>query len=168
MVPSGKASLDDLRRRFSKPRSHIFKDTTLPISFLSPHVIEHLISNNNKISDINIFLNKAIFGRFGNQLTLLLKYAVVSGKADLVRLLINRGGDVNHKDSNGRSLVSLAVEAGHLDVVNVLISSGWHVEVALLLIGRGAKANLKRLKGMCMWVTLESDGSKNHRCYQSL
>ncbi|KAK8635755.1 hypothetical protein V6N13_004474 [Hibiscus sabdariffa] len=176
MVPSGKTSLDDLRCRFSKPRSHIFNNATMPISFLGPHVIEHLISSNSQISDINLFLNKAISGCSGNQLTVLLKSATVSGKADLVHSLINHGRDVNHKDSNGRSLVSLAAEVGHLDVVNVLISSGCeidnsidhvfhyaavinsadlvdallsgHVEVALLLIGHGAKANLKRLKGM--------------------
>ncbi|KAE8679614.1 Gamma histone variant H2AX [Hibiscus syriacus] len=61
-------------------------------------------------------------------LTVLLKSAAVSGKANLVRSLIDRGGDVNHKDSNGRSLISLAVEAGHLDVVNVLISSGCEID----------------------------------------
>ncbi|KAK8583192.1 hypothetical protein V6N13_021904 [Hibiscus sabdariffa] len=60
--------------------------------------------------------------------TALLKSAAVAGKADLVRSLIDHGGDVNHKDSNGRSLVSLAAEAGHLDVVNVLISSGCEID----------------------------------------
>ncbi|GMI85791.1 hypothetical protein HRI_002248400 [Hibiscus trionum] len=128
MVPSGKASLDDLRRRFSKPGPHIFKDATLPIFFLGPHVIEHLISSNTQVSDTNHFLNKAISGCSGKQLSVLLKSAAVSGKADLVRTLIHHGGDVNHKDSNGRSLVSFAVEAGHLDVVNVLISSGCEID----------------------------------------
>ncbi|KAK8482972.1 hypothetical protein V6N11_012197 [Hibiscus sabdariffa] len=128
MVPLGKATLDDLRRRFSKPGPHIFKDATLPISFLGPHVVEHLISTNTQASDLNLFLDKAISGCSGNQLTLLLKSAAVAGKADLVRSLIDHGGDVNHKDSNGRSLVSLASEAGHLDVVNVLISSGCEID----------------------------------------
>ncbi|KAK8532556.1 hypothetical protein V6N13_131876 [Hibiscus sabdariffa] len=128
MVPLGKANHDDLRRRFSKPGPHIFKDATLPISFLGPHVIEHLISSNTQGSDTEILLNKAISGCSGNQLTVLLESAAVSGKANLVHRLIDHGGDVNHKDSNGRSLISLAVEAGNLDVLNLLISSGCEID----------------------------------------
>ncbi|KAE8664881.1 putative sugar transporter [Hibiscus syriacus] len=128
MVPLGKANHDDLCRRFSKPGPHIFKDATLPITFLGPQVIEHLISGNTTISDIDLCLNNAISGCSGNQLTVLLKSAAVSGKTYLVRTLIDNGGDVNHKDSNGRSLISLAVEAGYLDVVNVLISSGCEID----------------------------------------
>ncbi|KAE8727610.1 hypothetical protein F3Y22_tig00005459pilonHSYRG00346 [Hibiscus syriacus] len=70
-------------------------------------------------------------GCSGNQITALLQSAAVSGKADLVRTLIDGGGDVNHKDSNGRSLISLAVEAGNLDVLNVLISSGCEIDNAV-------------------------------------
>ncbi|KAK8639548.1 hypothetical protein V6N13_137923 [Hibiscus sabdariffa] len=128
MVPLGKANHDDLRRRFSKPGPHIFKDATLPISFLGPHVIEHLISSNTQVSDTELLFNKAISGCSRNQLTVLLESAAVSGKANLVRRLIDHGGDVNHKDSNGRSLISLAVEAGNLDVLNVLISSGCEID----------------------------------------
>ncbi|KAE8685212.1 putative sugar transporter [Hibiscus syriacus] len=128
MVPLGKVNHDDTRRRFSKPGPHIFKDATLPISFLGPQVIEHLISSNTQISDTDFFFNKAISGCSGNQLTVLLQSAAVSGKADLVRTLIDHGGDVNHKESNGRSLISLAVEAGNLDVFNVLISSGCEID----------------------------------------
>ncbi|XP_022758111.1 ankyrin repeat domain-containing protein 50-like [Durio zibethinus] len=128
ILPLGKAHLDDLRRLFSKPGRHIFKDATLPISFVGPHVIEHLISCHNHIGETDLFLNKAISGCTGNQLTGLLKSAVVSGKANFVCTLIDHGGDVNDKDSKGRSLIALAVEAGNFDVVNVLISSGCEID----------------------------------------
>ncbi|XP_022727983.1 ankyrin-1-like [Durio zibethinus] len=128
MLPLGKAHHDDLRRLFSKPGPHIFKDATLPISFVGPHVVEHLISSYTQVAEIDLFLNKAISGCTGNLLTGLLKSAVVSGKANLVRTLIDHGGDVNDKDSKGRSLISLAVEAGNFDVVNVLISSGCEID----------------------------------------
>ncbi|XVE73223.1 hypothetical protein DITRI_Ditri11bG0099800 [Diplodiscus trichospermus] len=128
MLPLGKAHHDDLRRLFAKPGPHIFKDATLPISFVGSHVIEHLISRHTQAADIDLFLNKAIAGCTGNQLTGLLKSAVVSGKANLVCSLIDHGGDVNGKDSKGRSLISLAVEAGNFDAVNVLISSGCEID----------------------------------------
>ncbi|XP_039031120.1 protein VAPYRIN-LIKE-like [Hibiscus syriacus] len=69
--------------------------------------------------NFDLCLSKAISGCSGNQLMVLLKSAAVSGKTDLVRTLINNGGDVNHKDS---------VEAGHLDVVNALVSSGCEID----------------------------------------
>ncbi|KAK8342103.1 hypothetical protein V6Z12_A08G209200 [Gossypium hirsutum] len=128
MLPLGKAHHDDLRRLFSKPGPHVFKDATLPISFTGPHVIQHLISSNTQMTDMDIWFSKAISGCFGDQLTVLLKSAIVSGKVGLVRTLIDHGGDVNDKDDKGRSLVSLAVEAGHVDVVNALISSGCEID----------------------------------------
>ncbi|PPD93947.1 hypothetical protein GOBAR_DD09048 [Gossypium barbadense] len=128
MLPLGKAHHDDLRRLFSKPGPHVFKDATLPISFTGHHVIQHLISSNTQMTDMDIWCNKAISGCFGDQLTVLLKSAVVSGKVGLVRTLIDHRGDVNYKDDKGRSLVSLAVEAGHVDVVNALISAGCEID----------------------------------------
>ncbi|WRX11100.1 protein of unknown function DUF3447 - like 7 [Theobroma cacao] len=128
MLPLGKAHHDDLSRLFSKPGPHLFKDATLPISFVGPHVIEHLVSSHTQIAEIDLFLNKAVSGCPVNQLTGLLKSAVVSGKARLVGTLIDHGGDINDKDSQGRSLISLAVQAGHLEVLNVLISSGCEID----------------------------------------
>ncbi|XP_022771055.1 uncharacterized protein LOC111314196 [Durio zibethinus] len=128
MLPLGKAHHDDLRHLFSKPGIHIFKDATLPISFVGPHVIQHLISSHTYIADVDLFLNKAISGCSENQLTWLLKSAVVSGEPNLVCSLIVHGGDLNDKDTKGRSLISLAVEAGNFEVVNVLISYGCEID----------------------------------------
>ncbi|KAJ0111144.1 hypothetical protein Patl1_01128 [Pistacia atlantica] len=60
----------------------------------------------------------------GYQLSALLKSAVVSGNETLVTNLIDNGADVNYKDSDGRSMISLAVKRGHSDVVKLLIASG--------------------------------------------
>ncbi|XVF80539.1 hypothetical protein PTKIN_Ptkin15bG0081600 [Pterospermum kingtungense] len=92
MLPLGKAHYDHLPHLFSKPGPHIFNDTTLPISFVALHITEFL------------------------------KSVVLLGKVNLVSTPIDHGGDVNTKDSKGRSLISLAVEARNFDVVNVLIS----------------------------------------------
>ncbi|RVW21246.1 hypothetical protein CK203_104349 [Vitis vinifera] len=84
MLPTGKAHLDDLRRLFSKPGPHVFKDAAIPIFLL----------------------------------TSLLRSAVVAGNADLVEALIDAGGDVNSKDSDGRSMMGLAIRG--VDLMEVL------------------------------------------------
>ncbi|XP_031250855.1 poly [ADP-ribose] polymerase tankyrase-2-like [Pistacia vera] len=124
MLPTGKAHQDDLRRLFSKPGPHVFKDATIPISFVGPHVIEFLISQHTQIPELNSIFNKAVSACTGYQLSVLLKSAVVSGNENLVTNLIDNGADVNYKDSDGRSMISLAVKRGHSDVVKLLIASG--------------------------------------------
>lgn len=124
MLPTGKARVDDLRRLFSRPGPHIFRDATIPISLVGPHVAEYLISNHAQIRDASSHFNRAISGCSASQLTTLLESAVISGSANLVAKLIDAGGDVNCKDSEGRSMITQAVKAGNTDVVKVLIASG--------------------------------------------
>lgn len=124
MLPTGKANQDDLRRIFSKPGPHVFKDATIPISFVGPHVIEFLISQHTQIPDFNSIFNKAVSACTGSQLSALLKYAVVSGNENLATRLIDNGADVNYKDSDGLSMISLGVKSGHIDVLKLLITSG--------------------------------------------
>ncbi|KAK2649280.1 hypothetical protein Ddye_016769 [Dipteronia dyeriana] len=124
MLPTGKAHQDDLRSLFSRPGPHIFKDARIPISFVGPHVIEFLISQQPQIPEISSCFNKAVSGCSRYQLSMLLKSAVVLGTEYLVTNLIDNGADVNSKDSDGRSMISLAVKAGNINVVKVLIASG--------------------------------------------
>ncbi|KAF2298614.1 hypothetical protein GH714_024322 [Hevea brasiliensis] len=124
MLPTGKAHVEDLRRLFSRPGPHIFKDATIPISFVGPQVAEYLISNHAQIPDVSSHFNRAISGCSGSQITALLESAVISGDANLVAQLIDAGGDVNCKDSEGRSMITQAVKVGNTDVVKVLIASG--------------------------------------------
>ncbi|WCJ21447.1 Protein VAPYRIN-LIKE [Euphorbia peplus] len=124
MLPTGKAHTDDLRRLFSRPGPHIFRDATIPISLVGPHVAEYLIPNHALIADLNSNFNRAISGCNGSQLTALLLSAVRSGNPNMVAKLIDVGGDVNCKDSDGRSMITDAVKAGNMEVVRVLIASG--------------------------------------------
>ncbi|KAJ6680250.1 hypothetical protein OIU79_019871 [Salix purpurea] len=124
MLPTGKAHQDELRRLFSRPGPHVFRDATIPVYLVGPQFAEYIISNHTKIPDVSCFFNRAICGCTGTQITGLLRSAVLSGDQNLVTNLIDHGGDVNCKDSDGRSLISLAVQAGHIVAVQVLIASG--------------------------------------------
>ncbi|KAL5796815.1 hypothetical protein ACOSQ2_001635 [Xanthoceras sorbifolium] len=128
MLPTGKAHQDDLRRLFSRPGPHVFKDARIPISFVGPHVIEFLISQHTQIPEISSFFSKAVSGCSRYQLSTLLKSAVILGNAYLVTNLIDNGADVNNKDLDGRSMIFLAVKAGNINVMRVLIASGCKID----------------------------------------
>ncbi|KAL6208514.1 hypothetical protein ACLB2K_019463 [Fragaria x ananassa] len=124
MLPTGKAGLDDLRRLFARPGPHVFRDATIPISFVGPQVVEFLISQRSKISGFDVFFDKAVSGCSGSELTALLSPAIASGNASLVSSLIDAGGDVNRKVSDSGCLISLAVRSGSIEVVKILVASG--------------------------------------------
>ncbi|THG18518.1 hypothetical protein TEA_015216 [Camellia sinensis var. sinensis] len=50
------------------------------------------------------------------------------GNSYFVSALIDAGADINHRDSNGQSVVSLAVQSGNIDSVQVLIESGFVID----------------------------------------
>ncbi|KAF5930342.1 hypothetical protein HYC85_031215 [Camellia sinensis] len=129
MLPTGKAHQDDLRRLFSKPGAHIFKDATIPISLVGPHVIESLFSPPyNKSLEVSFLLSKAISGCDESEIMNLLRSATGFGNSYFVSALIDAGADINHRDSNGQSVVSLAVQSGNIDSVQVLIESGFVID----------------------------------------
>ncbi|KAI6695681.1 hypothetical protein NL676_023391 [Syzygium grande] len=127
MLPTGKARQDDLRRLFSRPGPHVFKDATMPIAFVGLQVIEFLIKQNSQIRETESLLKKAIPGCDKSQLTKLLKYAIACGDAGIVASLIDGGADVNDVNPDGTSLISLAIEAGNLEILKILIASGTSV-----------------------------------------
>ncbi|CAN4093150.1 unnamed protein product [Withania somnifera] len=124
MLPTGKASQDDLRRLFSRSGKHIFKDAKIPISVVGPQVVEFLLSSKTLL-DSSLLLSKAISLCDGCQLDSLLKSAAKIGNSYCISALIEAGADVNRRDSNGDSVMSLAVKSGNLDSVQVLIESGY-------------------------------------------
>ncbi|KAI3787725.1 hypothetical protein L2E82_00092 [Cichorium intybus] len=129
MLPTGKANQEDLRRLFSKHGPHIFKDVTLPISFVGPHVIEFLISSSSsKTLETAFILSKAISWCDESQLTCLLRPAAMNGNSYVVSSLLDAGADVNNLDSDGVSVMSLAVRSGDLDTVQILMESGCVVD----------------------------------------
>jgi hypothetical protein len=128
MLPTGKARLDDLRRLFAKPGRHVFRDATIPINLVGPHVVEFLVSHHTQIPEADFFFKKAISGCTESQLTTLLRPVIVNGKANSVADLIDAGADANDKDSNGLSMIGLAIRAGHLDVSKILIASDCEID----------------------------------------
>ncbi|CAK9310029.1 unnamed protein product [Citrullus colocynthis] len=140
MLPIGKAHTDDLRRLFSNPGRHVFKDASLLISFVGFDVVEFLISNHKRIPDLRFLLNKAISGCNKSQLTALMEPAISSGKLGLVSALIDAGVDVNVKDSLKRSMLSIAVRTGKIDIVKRLIDSHCEINFAVDLVLHTAAA----------------------------
>ncbi|CAN4093151.1 unnamed protein product [Withania somnifera] len=124
MLPTGKASQDDLRRLFSRSGKYIFKDAKIPISLVGPHVVEFLLSSKTLLN-VSLLLPKAISLCDGCQLDSLLKSAVKNGNSHYISALIKAGADVNRRDSDGNSAMSLAVKYGILDSIQVLVESGY-------------------------------------------
>ncbi|XP_060182090.1 protein VAPYRIN-LIKE-like [Lycium barbarum] len=133
MLPTGKASQDDLRRLFSRIGKHIFKDAKIPISLVGPQVAEFLLSPNSSVSsdtflDVSSLLPKALSSCGGCQLDSLLKSAAKNGNSHFISALVEAGADVNRRDSDGKSAMSLAVKSGSIDSVQVLIESGYTID----------------------------------------
>ena len=54
----------------------------------------------------------------------LFSYRTYQGLVDVVRAVIDMGGDVNAGSNDGITALILACQAGHLPVVNTLIDAG--------------------------------------------
>lgn len=97
--------------------------------------------------------------------------AAEKGHKEIIALLIEKGADVNAKDSNGSTALIMAAEKGHKEVIALLIEQGadvnvrgkygWpalfvaarkdHKEVIALLIEKGADINVRDDDG---WTAL--------------
>ncbi|GAA0169223.1 hypothetical protein LIER_23752 [Lithospermum erythrorhizon] len=88
------------------------------------HVVEYLLSYSPKSLEIAFLLPKAVYGCSQSQLNSLLKQAAKMENPFFVSSLIEAGGDVNSRDSEGQSAMSVAVKFGNINVVQVLIESG--------------------------------------------
>ncbi|XP_027775345.1 uncharacterized protein LOC107030791 isoform X2 [Solanum pennellii] len=127
MLPTGKASEDGLRRLFSRSGRHIFKDAKIPISLVGPQVVEFLLSSKNLL-DVSLLLPIALSSCHNCQLDSLLKSAAKNGNSHCISALIEAGADVNRRDSDGESVMSLAVKYGDVDSVHVLIEFGFTID----------------------------------------
>ncbi|XP_027365951.1 serine/threonine-protein phosphatase 6 regulatory ankyrin repeat subunit B-like [Abrus precatorius] len=133
MLPTGKAHADDLRRLFSKPGPHVFRDAVITVSLIGPHVAEFLIPRTPE--NRNLFI-RAISACTKSQLTRLLRYAVECGRADAVADLVDAGGE-----TNGESFMLLAIMAGRLDMVKLLEGSGCGIDYNELVLHEAAAKN---------------------------
>lgn len=57
-----------------------------------------------------------------------LTLASAGGHVDLVKFLINRGADLEHRDKKGFTALILAATAGHVHIVNELLDAGANIE----------------------------------------
>ncbi|KAA8550924.1 hypothetical protein F0562_002608 [Nyssa sinensis] len=152
MLPTGKAHQEDLRRLFSRPGRHVFRDATISISLVGPHVIESLISPPPKNLDTAFLVSRAIAWCDEPQLTSLLRSATVSGNSYITSALIDAGADLNNRDSEGQSVMTLAVRSGNIDVVQVLIDSGCTVDNSIdrLLHVAAAMDRVDLMETLCL------------------
>ncbi|CAI9107949.1 OLC1v1007445C1 [Oldenlandia corymbosa var. corymbosa] len=155
MLPIGKANQDHLRRLFSKPGPHIFKDAFLPISFVGPQVVESLIlSPGAKSLEVAFLLSKALFWCDKGQLDSLLMCAAKSpDNSSFVSAMIDAGADVNYRDPETKqSAMTLSVESGNIDAVQALIQAGYELDcsVDLFLHDAAAMERLDLLEILCL------------------
>lgn len=125
MLPTGKAHQDDLRRLFAKPGRHVFRDASISISFVGPHVVEYLLSPlcaHLSALKVDSLLSKAVSACDGSELNSLLRSAVESCNTKFVKDLIDFGADGNHRGCDGQSVMSLAVRSGEIEVIRALLS----------------------------------------------
>ncbi|GJT68121.1 ankyrin repeat-containing protein [Tanacetum coccineum] len=152
MLPTGKASQEELKRLFSKPGPYIFKDVTIPISFVGPHVIEFLTcSSMSKTLEIAFVLTKAITWCDESQLTSLLRRAVMHGNCYVVSSLLDAGADVNIWEPDGESVMLLAVKSGDIDTVKLMVESGFVIDEHDRLLHDAASMNrVDIMEVLCM------------------
>ena len=53
-----------------------------------------------------------------------LMFAAMNGRADVVRVLLRRGGQINARDETGMTARDLAREAGHEEIIRLLKEAG--------------------------------------------
>ncbi|WOG94793.1 hypothetical protein DCAR_0314090 [Daucus carota subsp. sativus] len=151
VVVTGKANQEQLHRLFSRPGPQIFKDAIIPISFVGPQVVEFLLSPVIK-QDNAYVLSKAISVCDESQLFALLRSAVKCGNCYITSTLIECGADLNKRDSSQRSLMSLAIQSGKADMLDLLIDSGYVVDnsVDRLLHDAAAMNRVDLLEILCL------------------
>lgn len=95
---------------------------------MGPQVVEFLLAPSPRKLDITYILSKAISVCDESQLYSLLRSAARCGNSYFVSTLIEAGADVNNRDLNERSVMSLAVQSGISDMVELLIDSGYVID----------------------------------------
>ncbi|XP_073138364.1 protein VAPYRIN-LIKE-like [Henckelia pumila] len=147
MLPTGRAHQDDLPHHFSKPGPHIFKDATLPVSFVGPHVAEFLLSPSPASQlETKFLFSKAVSCCDESQLTALLRVAAENGTPQFISALIEAGADVSEAaGSEEESLVSLAVKSGKAEAVKILIQSGCEMNKKMDRVVLHAAAAMNRV-----------------------
>lgn len=75
------------------------------------------------LESINRDVEKATIGMSDTPLLVAVKH---TGNVEIIRLLLNRGADVNAQDEEGNTAIAIATERGRLDIVKILKTAGAH------------------------------------------
>lgn len=137
MLPTGRASPDALRRLFSSPGRHIFRDASLPVPLVGPHVVRSLLLRGGASPatlETAFHLSRAISGCSPSDLAALLVDAARTGNPKFVAAILAAGADPNPADGVGNSAIAAAVESGHFEVAKVLLDAGAKPDGRLLLL----------------------------------
>lgn len=139
VVPTGKSDPAALRRLFSLPGVHVFRDASVPVFLVGPHVLDHLLLLPETLT---LEFARAIPSCSVAELSALLRRAAAAGKPRFVAELLSAGADADVRGSDGRSALSLAVSSGDLASVDRLVSAGARVDLDLdLVFHESAAAN---------------------------
>ncbi|KAI3506708.1 hypothetical protein L1887_21271 [Cichorium endivia] len=129
IVLAGKTNQENLHLLFSKPGRHIFNDATIPIHFVGHDILDFLLSSPiSRTINTSFALSQAIQFCNETELTSLLRSSAKKGNLLFVSSLVTTGANVNHRDVDGESVMSLAIRSGNVDVVRVIVESNFVID----------------------------------------
>jgi ankyrin repeat protein len=189
--PVGKGKSDIVKGKTQYDRSYPFPPRLVwtlyedePEYFITGKWTYSLYNKGNLLISRKFHIERSLSPRSANessQKTLdknNLLLAAKDGHIDIVKLLIDKGADVNAKSSNGWTALMLASETGYIDIAKLLIdkgadvnaksSNGWtalmlaskagHIDIVKLLIDKGVDVNTNRDIGTTALVSASGAG----------
>ncbi|PKA48605.1 Potassium channel AKT6 [Apostasia shenzhenica] len=121
-----RANSSALLRFFSRPAVPLFRDASLPIHLLGPHILRSLLLLPDSSSLQNsLLLSRVIPSCSPSELSTALPLAAASGgSGGAVSALLSAGADPNARHADGKSAISLAVSAGSAESAEELVLAG--------------------------------------------
>ncbi|XP_077219256.1 protein VAPYRIN-LIKE-like [Tasmannia lanceolata] len=135
---SSPQTLKTLETNSSSPRT-LKTLKTVETNSSSPQTLKTL--KGLETLETTFLLAKAISGCSDAHISAFLHTSCRDGNPRFVSALIDAGGDTNSRDSEGNSLLSVAVSSGNLDVVRVLLAAGAEFDSDYRLFHNAASEN---------------------------
>jgi len=76
-------------------------------------LVQRIIENGTDVDSIDYYNNRTALHR-----------AAISGRRDVVELLLAKGADIDRKDNDGRTPLDYALQNGHTEIAELLIAQG--------------------------------------------
>ncbi|KAG0483418.1 hypothetical protein HPP92_011502 [Vanilla planifolia] len=114
-----------LRRFFSRPALHLFRDASLPIHLLGSQSLRSLLPLLPSFAS-SLLLTRIIPSCSPEEISNVLLLAAASGGGCNVAVsaLLASGADPDSRNADGKSAISLAVSSGNAEAVKALIEAG--------------------------------------------